>query len=161
MFPPRENKFSRPNKIHFAFTLNTQKKEKKNKQTNKRYTIFFAKSVKMSNHQEDLSLLLSLQDKFLETPPGSPSNPGSSSPGNTKRCVLCVSRFLLDTLISKWIEFKFSTLVLETSIWVSLSLLDFRVFDSSTIAPGFYMDVDSSLCIIDIFIFLRDWSDIR
>ncbi|KAH9694693.1 zf-primase domain-containing protein [Citrus sinensis] len=35
----------------------------------------------MSNHQEDLSLLLSLQDKFLETPPGSPSNPGSSSPG--------------------------------------------------------------------------------
>ncbi|KAH9655185.1 zf-primase domain-containing protein [Citrus sinensis] len=35
----------------------------------------------MSNHQEDLSLLLSLQDKVLETPPGSPSNPGSSSPG--------------------------------------------------------------------------------
>lgn len=35
----------------------------------------------MSSHQEDLSLLLSLQDKVLETPPGSPSNPRSSSPG--------------------------------------------------------------------------------
>lgn len=113
----------------------------------------------MSNHQEDLSLLLSLQDKVLETPPGSPSNPGSSSPGNTKRCVLCVSRFLLDTLILKCLEFyqfgsnnvEFSTLVLETSIWVSLSMLDFRVFDSLTIVPGFYMDVDSLLCINDIY----------
>lgn len=105
--------------------------------TNKCFTTFLANSVKMSSHQEDLSLLLSLQDKVLETPPGSPSNSRSSSPGSTKRCVLCVFGFLLDTLILKLLEFcqfgcnnvEFSTLVVETSIWVSLSLLDFRVFD--------------------------------
>ncbi|GMY05448.1 protein MCM10 homolog [Fagus crenata] len=35
----------------------------------------------MSNHQDDLDLLLSLQDRVLETPPGSPSAPHPSSPG--------------------------------------------------------------------------------
>ncbi|CAI0557696.1 unnamed protein product, partial [Linum tenue] len=35
----------------------------------------------MSTHQEDLDLLLSLQDRVLETPPGSPSNSPSGSPG--------------------------------------------------------------------------------
>jgi len=34
-----------------------------------------------SSHQEDLDLLLSLQDRVLETPPGSPSNHHSLSPG--------------------------------------------------------------------------------
>ncbi|GLT42925.1 hypothetical protein SLA2020_169020 [Shorea laevis] len=35
----------------------------------------------MSNHQDDLDLLLSLQDRVLETPPSSPSKPHSYSPG--------------------------------------------------------------------------------
>ncbi|KAJ7967161.1 protein MCM10-like [Quillaja saponaria] len=35
----------------------------------------------MSNHKDDLDLLLSLQDRVLETPPGSPSVLGSHSPG--------------------------------------------------------------------------------
>lgn len=30
-------------------------------------------------------------------------------------------------------------------------MLDFRVFDSLTIVPGFYVDVDSLLCINDIY----------
>ncbi|XP_021900527.1 protein MCM10 homolog [Carica papaya] len=39
------------------------------------------RSSAMSSHQEDLDLLLSLQDRVLETPPGSPSNSHSLSPG--------------------------------------------------------------------------------
>lgn len=35
----------------------------------------------MSNYQEDLDLLLSLQDRVLETPPGSPTNLHPHSPG--------------------------------------------------------------------------------
>ncbi|KAL5561197.1 hypothetical protein UlMin_030944 [Ulmus minor] len=35
----------------------------------------------MSNHQDDLELLLSLQDRVLETPPGSPSTSPPHSPG--------------------------------------------------------------------------------
>ncbi|XWS55088.1 hypothetical protein CRYUN_Cryun10bG0145500 [Craigia yunnanensis] len=35
----------------------------------------------MTNHEDDLDLLLSLQDRVLETPPASPSNPHSHSPG--------------------------------------------------------------------------------
>ncbi|XVF67928.1 hypothetical protein PTKIN_Ptkin10aG0161800 [Pterospermum kingtungense] len=35
----------------------------------------------MTSHEDDLDLLLSLQDRVLETPPASPSNPHSYSPG--------------------------------------------------------------------------------
>ncbi|XVF00876.1 hypothetical protein REPUB_Repub04eG0039600 [Reevesia pubescens] len=35
----------------------------------------------MTSHEDDLDLLLSLQDRVLETPPPSPSNPRSPSPG--------------------------------------------------------------------------------
>ncbi|XP_022763056.1 protein MCM10 homolog [Durio zibethinus] len=35
----------------------------------------------MTSHEDDLDLLLSLQDRVLETPPASPSNPRSRSPG--------------------------------------------------------------------------------
>ncbi|GMI88070.1 minichromosome maintenance 10 [Hibiscus trionum] len=35
----------------------------------------------MTSHEDDLDLLLSLQDRVLETPPASPSNPHSHSPG--------------------------------------------------------------------------------
>lgn len=43
---------------------------------NKTQNQFFPYFVNMSSHQEDLDLLLSLQDRVLETPPASPS-PGS------------------------------------------------------------------------------------
>uniref|UniRef100_A0A2C9W1U1 Uncharacterized protein n=3 Tax=Manihot esculenta TaxID=3983 RepID=A0A2C9W1U1_MANES len=45
------------------------------------FTIQLLQKFKMSSHQEDLDLLLSLQDRVLETPPGSPSNLHSHSPG--------------------------------------------------------------------------------
>lgn len=37
----------------------------------------------MLNQEDDLDLLLSLQDRVLETPPGSPSAPQTSSPGKS------------------------------------------------------------------------------
>ena len=37
----------------------------------------------MLNQEDDLDLLLSLQDRVLETPPGSPSAPQPSSPGKS------------------------------------------------------------------------------
>lgn len=57
------------------------------------FTVQLLQKVKMSSHQEDLDLLLSLQDRVLETPPGSPSNLHSHSPGKFPFLLVILSTF--------------------------------------------------------------------
>ncbi|CAH1426823.1 unnamed protein product [Lactuca virosa] len=51
----------------------------------------------MSTHGDDLDLLLSLQDRVLETPPSSPS---PHSPGNlSSRLIIALGIYILNLLI--------------------------------------------------------------
>lgn len=73
---PSENKLQcqtlPPQAKNLCFIKTRGKVKTKHKTQNQ----FFPYFVNMSSHQEDLDLLLSLQDRVLETPPASPS-PGS------------------------------------------------------------------------------------
>lgn len=81
----------------------------------------------MLNQEDDLDLLLSLQDRVLETPPGSPSAPQTSSPGKSlfkkKKKNCCLFGFSSKVSYNVLIQMLVSTLLTENSIWVSLSFL--------------------------------------
>ena len=82
----------------------------------------------MLNQEDDLDLLLSLQDRVLETPPGSPSAPQPSSPGKSRFffflifcCCFLVSvakflNFLIQMLVSTLLDQKFNLGVPQFSL---------------------------------------------